>query len=68
MICVEGVLHHTFQPMENLDLILKNMVPNQIILIALGESHGKLKRDLQKESVRKLAKNDPKLISDFEVN
>lgn len=65
MICVEGVLHHTFQPMENLDLILKNMVPNQIILIALGESHGKLKRDLQKESVRKLAKNDPKLISDF---
>jgi len=65
MLCVEGVLHHTYNPMENLDLILKNMNSNQIILIALGESHGMLKRELQKDAVKKLAKNDPKLISKF---
>lgn len=65
MICVEGVLHHTFNPMENLDLILSNMKDNQIILIAIGESHGMLKRELQKEAVTKLAKNEPELISHF---
>jgi len=63
MICIEGVLHHTFDPLENLNLILKNMKQNQIILIAIGESHGMLKRELQKEAVKKLAKNDPERIS-----
>ena len=65
IICIEGVLHHTFNPMENLDLILRNMDSNQIILIALGESHGMLKRELQKDAVKKLAKNDPELILKF---
>jgi len=65
MIAAEGVLHHTFHPMENLELILKNMASNQIILIAIGESHGMLKRELQKMAVKQLAKNDPELISYF---
>lgn len=65
MICVEGVIHHTFNPMKTLDLILSHMSNDQIILVALGESHGMLKRELQKEAVTKLAKNDPDLISDF---
>ena len=65
MISAEGVLHHTFHPIENLEFILKNMVSNQIILIAIGESHGMLKRELQKMAVKQLAKNDPKLISHF---
>ena len=65
MISAEGVLHHTFHPMENLELILKNMASNQIILIAIGESHGMLKRELQKMAVKQLAKNDPELISYF---
>jgi len=63
MISIEGVLHHTFKPMENLNMVLKNMVENQIILIAIGESHGMLKRELQKEAVTKLANNDPMKIS-----
>ena len=62
MICVEGVLHHTFHPLENLDLILKNMSPTQIIMIAIGESHGVFKRELQKMAVRKLGKSDPEKI------
>ena len=65
MIAAEGVLHHTFHPIENLELILKNMVPNQIILIAIGESNGMLKRELQKMAVKQLAKDDPDLISHF---
>ena len=65
MIVAEGVLHHTFHPIENLELILKNMVPNQIILIAIGESNGMLKRELQKMAVKQLAKDDPDLISHF---
>ena len=65
MVCAEGVLHHTFNPMDSLNLILKNMNPNQIILIAIGESHGMLKRELQKEAVGKLAKNNPELIANF---
>ena len=65
MIAAEGVLHHTFHPIENLEFILKNMVSNQIILIAIGESHGMLKRELQKMAVRQLAKDDPELIFHF---
>ena len=65
MIAAEGVLHHTFHPIENLELILKNMAPNQIILIAIGESNGMLKRELQKMAVKQLAKDDPELISYF---
>ena len=65
MIAAEGVLHHTFHPIETLELILKNMASNQIILIAIGESHGMLKRELQKMAVKQLAKNDPELISYF---
>ena len=65
MITAEGVLHHTFHPIENLELILKNMTSNQIILIAIGESHGMLKRELQKMAVKQLAKDDPELISYF---
>jgi len=65
MITAEGVLHHTFHPIENLELILKNMTSNQIILIAIGESHGMLKRELQKTAVKQLAKDDPELISYF---
>ena len=65
MIVAEGVLHHTFHPIENLELILKNMAPNQIILIAIGESNGMLKRELQKMAVKQLAKDDPDLISHF---
>ena len=65
MIAAEGVLHHTFHPIENLELILKNMAPNQIILIAIGESNGMLKRELQKMAVKQLAKDDPDLISHF---
>ena len=65
MIAAEGVLHHTFHPIENLELILKNMVPNQIILIAIGESNGMLKRELQKMAVKQLAKDDPDMISYF---
>ena len=65
MISAEGVLHHTFHPIETLELILKNMASNQIILIAIGESHGMLKRELQKMVVKQLAKDDPELISNF---
>ena len=65
MIAAEGVLHHTFHPIETLELILKNMASNQIILIAIGESHGMLKRELQKMVVKQLAKDDPELISNF---
>ena len=65
MIAAEGVLHHTFHPIETLELILKNMTSNQIILIAIGESHGMLKRELQKMVVKQLAKDDPELISNF---
>ena len=65
MISVEGVLHHTFHPIESLELILKNMISNQIILIAIGESHGMLKRELQKTSVKQLAKGDPDKVSYF---
>ena len=65
MISAEGVLHHTFHPIETLELILKNMASNQIILIAIGESHGMLKRELQKMAVKQLAKDDPELISYF---
>ena len=65
MITAEGVLHHTFHPIENLELILKNMTSNQIILIAIGESNGMLKRELQKMAVKQLAKDDPELISYF---
>ena len=62
MICLEGVLPVTFQRLETLDLILKNMSPTQIIMIATGESHGMLKRDLQKMAVKKLGKSDPEKI------
>ena len=65
MISAEGVLHHTFHPTENLEFILKNMVSNQIILIAIGESHGMLKRELQKMAVKQLAEDDPELIFHF---
>ena len=62
IIAAEGVLHHTFHPIESLELILKNMISNQIILIAIGESHGMLKRDLQKMAAKKLGKSDPEKI------
>ena len=62
IIVAEGVLHHTFHPIESLELILKNMISNQIILIAIGESHGMLKRDLQKMAAKKLGKSDPEKI------
>ena len=62
IVAAEGVLHHTFHPIESLELILKNMISNQIILIAIGESHGMLKRDLQKMAAKKLGKSDPEKI------
>ena len=62
IVAAEGVLHHTFHPTESLELILKNMISNQIILIAIGESHGMLKRDLQKMAAKKLGKSDPEKI------
>ena len=62
VIICEAVLHHTYDPIEGLDRILKNMVDGQIILIALGEKHGTFKRDLQRKLVFKLAGNDEKKI------
>jgi len=59
MICAEGVLHHTYDPIKSLNLIAKNMKQNQVILIAIGESHGMFKRELQKYLVNKLGKSDP---------
>jgi len=62
MICLEGVLPVTFHRLQALNLILKNMSPTQIIMIATGESHGMLKRDLQKMAAKKLGKSDPEKI------
>ncbi len=62
IIICEAVLHHTYNPMEGLNSILKNMVEGQIVLIALGEKHGTFKRDLQRKLVFKLAGKDEKKI------
>lgn len=61
VIC-EAVLHHTYDPIKGLDLILKNLVEDQIVLIALGETHGMFKRNLQVKLVRKLAGSDERKI------
>ena len=58
LICVEGVLHHTYNPMKSLELIIKNMKQKQVILIAIGESHGMFKRELQKYLANKLGGTD----------
>jgi len=65
IIICEAVLHHTYDPIEGLDRILKNMNEGQTVLIALGEKHGTFKRDLQRKLVFKLAGNDEKKIIDI---
>lgn len=62
IVVCEAVLHHTYNPIEGLDNILKNMIEGQIVLIALGEKHGTFKRDLQRKLVFNLAGNDEKRI------
>lgn len=62
IIVCEAVLHHTYNPIEGLNIILKNMIEGQIVLIALGEKHATFKRDLQRKLVFKLAGNDEKRI------
>ena len=62
IIICEAVLHHTYNPIEGLDRILKNMVAGQIVLVALGEKHGTFKRDLQRKLISKLSDNDEKKI------
>ena len=62
VIC-EAVLHHTYDPIRGLDLILKNLTGRQIVLIAMGETHGVFKRHLQIKLVNKLAgSNEEKII------
>ena len=62
IIICEAVLHHTYNPIEGLDRILKNMNAGQTVLIALGEKHGTFKRDLQRKLISKLSNNDEKKI------
>ncbi len=62
IIICEAVLHHTYNPIEGLDRILKNMVAGQTVLIALGEKHGMFKRELQQKLISKLSNNDEKKI------
>lgn len=61
VIC-EGVLHHTYDPIKGLDLILSNLKPNSIAIIAICEYHGWYKRHLQRKLVLKLAGNEEEKI------
>ncbi|EJF06725.1 methylase involved in ubiquinone/menaquinone biosynthesis [Thiovulum sp. ES] len=51
IIIAEGVLHHTFNTMKALDLILKNANKDTLIMIAIPEYHGWFKRNLQRKLI-----------------
>ncbi|MDE1817939.1 MAG: methyltransferase domain-containing protein [Thaumarchaeota archaeon] len=61
VIC-EGVLHHTYNPIKGLDLIIKNAKNNALVYIAMAESHGWFKRNLQRKLINELAGIDEKKI------
>lgn len=57
VIC-EGVLQHTHKPIEALNMILKNIARQKVVLVAMAEKHGWFKRELQRTLVRQMGNND----------
>lgn len=57
VIC-EGVLHHTFNPLEGLNIILKSLKKEALVIVSLAESAGYLKRELQRDFVRMKGNNN----------
>ena len=62
IIIAEGVLHHTFDTIRALDIILKNMSVDSIIMIAIPEYHGWFKRYLQRELIRISSSNKEEIL------
>ena len=56
VIC-EGVLHHTFNPLKGLNIILNNLKKDALVVVSLAESAGYMKRELQREFVRNKGNN-----------
>jgi|SaaInlStandDraft_7_1057024.scaffolds.fasta_scaffold03790_3 SAM-dependent methyltransferase len=58
IIISEGVVHHTFDPIAAMNILLKNLSENTVVMIGLGESHAWFKRELQRKLIRKLSKGN----------
>lgn len=61
VIC-EGVLHHTTHPQKGLDVILRHLKKGALVIIGMAESHGYMKRQLQRNYIRKMGKNNEEKI------
>ena len=62
MLVCDGVLHHTFDPVVGLNMILKSMKRGAVVIISMAEYHGWFKRNLQRSFVRERSTNEKETI------
>lgn len=62
IVVCDGVLHHTYDSVSGISLIIRNLKKDAIFLLGIGEEHGLFKRMLQRKLVFKLAGNNEEMI------
>lgn len=58
----EGVLHHTFDTMNALNIVLSNVSNETIVMVSIPEYHGWYKRNLQRLLISELSNSEEEIV------
>ena len=62
IVCCQGVLQHTYNPIKGLDILTKNLKPGAILIVSLVETNSWFQRMMQRDLIKQVAGDDEEKI------